>query len=71
MTNSVLGACLADQKKFKDAEPLLVESYPIIKKQFGNVRETREAGLRLIALYENWGKTDKANAHESGAGISD
>jgi hypothetical protein len=22
-----LGACLADQKKFKDAEPLLVEGY--------------------------------------------
>ncbi|MBN1568011.1 MAG: serine/threonine protein kinase [Acidobacteria bacterium] len=62
ITNSVLGACFADQKKFKEAEPLLVESYPIIKKHFGNAGETREAGLRLIALYENWGKADKAGA---------
>ncbi len=62
MTNSVLGACLADQKKFKEAEPLLAESYPIINKHFGNARETSDAGLRLISLYENWGKADKANA---------
>jgi eukaryotic-like serine/threonine-protein kinase len=69
-TNSFLGACLADQKKFKEAEPLLVESYPIIKKHFGNVRETREAGLRLIALYESWGKKDKADAIKGELGMT-
>jgi tetratricopeptide (TPR) repeat protein len=62
MTNSALGACLADQKKFGEAEPLLAESYPIINKHFGNARETREAGLRLIDLYESCGRADKANA---------
>jgi serine/threonine protein kinase/Tfp pilus assembly protein PilF len=61
MTNSILGACLADQGKFKDAEPLLVESYPIIRKRFGDDRETREAGSRLINLYEKLDKKDKAD----------
>ncbi len=69
MTNSALGACLADQKKFKEAEPLLVESYPIINKHFGNAKETREAGLRLIALYENLGQKDKSSALRTELGI--
>jgi len=56
-----LGACLADQKKFKDAEPMLVESYAIIKKEFGiQGKETRAAGSRLIELYEGQGRKDKA-----------
>jgi tetratricopeptide (TPR) repeat protein len=70
MTNSALGDCLAEQKKFKDAEPLLIESYLIIRKQFGNARETREAGLRLIALYESTGRTDKANAIKAELGVA-
>ncbi len=69
MTNSALGACLADQKKFKEAEPLLVESYPIINKHFGNAKDTREAGLRLIALYENLGQKDKSSALRTELGI--
>ncbi len=62
LTNSALGACFAEQEKFKEAEPLLAESYLIIKKQLGNVKETRDAGLRLIALYESWGKPGKSAA---------
>jgi eukaryotic-like serine/threonine-protein kinase len=70
-TNSLLGACLVDQKKYKDAEQLLVESYPIIKKQFGMQNDrTRQAGLRLIALYEEWGMKNKSNAIKAELGMT-
>lgn len=61
--NNLLGACLTEQKKFGEAEPLLLESYSVIKKQFGMRHDrTQRAGLRLVALYEGWGRKDKAQA---------
>jgi eukaryotic-like serine/threonine-protein kinase len=62
-TNNLLGECLVNQRKYKEAEPLLVESYSIIKKQFGPLHgRTQRAASRLIALYEGWGKKNKAEA---------
>jgi serine/threonine protein kinase/Tfp pilus assembly protein PilF len=70
-TNSLLGACLADQKKYKEAEPLLIESYEIIKNQFGVKHDrTQKAGSRLVALYQAWGKNDKAAMIQAELGIS-
>ena len=70
--NNLLGECLASQKKYKEAEPLLVESYSIIKKQFGMQHDrTRKAGSRVIALYEGWGKKDKADAIKAELGMTE
>jgi hypothetical protein len=47
-----------------------VESYSIIKKQFGLKHDrTRRAGSRLIVLYDGWGKKIKADAIKAELGI--
>jgi eukaryotic-like serine/threonine-protein kinase len=72
LTNNSLGACLADQRKFSEAESLLAGSYPIIKRKYGaQKKDTQRAGLRLISLYENLGKVEKATAikAELGSGM--
>ncbi len=61
---SMLGASLAGQKKFSEAEPLLVSGYEGIVRfeptmplaERSNLRDARE---RLIQLYRDWGKPDK------------
>jgi hypothetical protein len=61
VAESVLGRCLISLKRYDEAEPLLVESYPIIKSNFGDRdRLTQRALSRIIDLYEAWGKPDKA-----------
>ena len=56
-----LGGCLTVGQRYREAEPLLVESYPIIKAKTGErSRETRKALKRVLALYEAWGKPEKA-----------
>ena len=60
-TTNLLGACLTDEGKFAAAEPLLVESQSIIAKQFGPEHErTRTATMRVVTLYERWGKESTA-----------
>jgi serine/threonine protein kinase/tetratricopeptide (TPR) repeat protein len=64
-TRSMLGGSLLGQKRFADAEPLLLEGYAGMKERArtipapGKVR-LPEAIERLIDLYEAWGKTGKA-----------
>ncbi|MGB2986558.1 MAG: serine/threonine-protein kinase [Phycisphaerae bacterium] len=59
--NSALGACLNSLKRFEEAEPLLLQSYPNIKAKHGESdKRTRKALQRIIDLYVGWGKTDKA-----------
>ena len=62
---SLLGECLVRLRRFETAEKLLVESYRVLK------AETREQGRlgfeafdRLVALYQAWGKPEKAAAVE-------
>jgi hypothetical protein len=58
---SLLGACLAAQGRFAEAEPLLVESYPVIERKRGpRYRRTREALERVVRLYEAWGRLGDA-----------
>jgi TolA-binding protein len=65
-TKSLLGAALLGQKKYTDAEPLLLAGYEGMKKrldtrpQEDKVRLT-EALERLVQLYEATGKKDKAD----------
>jgi serine/threonine protein kinase len=66
-TTSILGASLAGQKKYAEAEPLLIDGYEglsahaaeIPAKMRGRVTEARD---RLIRLYDDWGKKDQAEA---------
>jgi eukaryotic-like serine/threonine-protein kinase len=62
---SLLGGVLSDQKKYAEAEPLLLAGYEGLKRrearipEAGKVRLT-EALQRLVRLYEAWGKTEEA-----------
>jgi eukaryotic-like serine/threonine-protein kinase len=66
-TRSMLGAALAGQKKYTDAEPLLVEGYEGMKQREakipteGKIR-LMEALESLVALYEATAQKDKAAA---------
>jgi hypothetical protein len=66
-SQSLLGASLAAQTKFAEAESLLVEGYRgMIQKTEAIPFEYRsgigQAGLRIVQFYEGWGKPDKASA---------
>ncbi|PYK25757.1 MAG: hypothetical protein DME59_09555 [Verrucomicrobia bacterium] len=64
LTNSALGECLTIEKRYNEAEPLLLESYESLKSSQGaNNPRTQLALQRLITLYENWGKLDRARAY--------
>ena len=59
---SKLGACLAVQRKFNEAELLLLRGYEGVKLQMKVPgAPVIEASERLVQLYESWGKDDKAN----------
>ena len=63
---STLGGSLLGQKKYAEAEPLLISGYEGMKAReakvpaAGKIRIT-EAAQRLVTLYESWGKPEKAN----------
>jgi serine/threonine protein kinase/tetratricopeptide (TPR) repeat protein len=62
---SMLGASLAGQKKYAEAEPLLVSGYEeLIQRQAtipaGNQSSLTEAGQRIVLLYHDWVKPAKA-----------
>jgi tetratricopeptide (TPR) repeat protein len=61
LANSALGECLTIQKRYNEAEPLLLNSYEALKisQGAGNPRTTI-ALQRLVALYENSGKPELA-----------
>ncbi len=57
---SVLGGCLAAQGRFKEAEPLLKESYPLLRNDKGEgAKRAEEAKQRINDLYKAWGKPEK------------
>src|SRR5262249_40629925 len=63
---SVLGACLLGQKKFADAETLLLSGFEGMKRREEKIPASGQACLkkalqRLVRLYE---KTDRANQAE-------
>jgi serine/threonine-protein kinase len=61
LANSALGECLTIQKRYNEAEPLLLNSYETLKisQGAGNPRTTI-ALQRLINLYEAWNKPAQA-----------
>ena len=63
-TQSVLGGCLAAGGRYVEAEPLLVESLPIIGERWGEQQKhTLRALDRIISLYEAWGKPGDATIY--------
>jgi tetratricopeptide (TPR) repeat protein len=63
-TESALGECLNAQKRFSEAEPLLLRGYENLKSKL-DVKDRRvtEARQRLLKLYEAWGKPKQAAAY--------
>lgn len=60
-TSSMLGECLTAQKRFAEAEPLLLTSYDDLKAKLGDQhRRTVDARQRLAKLYEDWNKPEQA-----------
>ena len=63
---SDLGAALLAQKKYEDAEALLIQGYTGLKEQEKKIpaassSSLREAGERLIQLYEAWDRPTQAS----------
>src|SRR4029077_6859115 len=59
--NGALGEFLTSQKRFTEAEPLLLNSYESLKKsQSANSPRIETALQRLIDLFEKWQKPDLA-----------
>ncbi len=65
VARSVLGASLAGQGRFDEAEPLLVDSYPIIAEEKKGMFYPVEALGRLVDLYEAWGKPAAADRYRA------
>jgi serine/threonine protein kinase/Flp pilus assembly protein TadD len=57
---SALGACLAAQGRWEDAERLLLEADSSLQKRGPNTLEARTNRERLVALYEKSGRSEKA-----------
>ena len=64
---SLLGVTLFAQQKFAEAEPLILNGYAGLKEHQSEIspilarHRVREAGERLIRLYDAWGQKDKAD----------
>jgi tetratricopeptide (TPR) repeat protein len=64
-TKSMLGEALLEQRKFAEAEPLLVSGYEGMKQRRDTIPPRDQSHLtraldRLVKLYEDWGQMDKA-----------
>ena len=64
-TRSLLGGSLLGQKKYAEAEPLIVSGYEGMKAREAKIPppgkpRLAEAAERVVKLYEAWGKKDKA-----------
>jgi hypothetical protein len=64
-TMSQLGAALARQTKYAEAEPLLLQGYEGLKAREAKIPASRkdalaEAAARIVPFYKAWGQNDKA-----------
>jgi tetratricopeptide (TPR) repeat protein/predicted Ser/Thr protein kinase len=62
---SLLGASLAGQKEYAEAEGLLVSGYEGMERRTGTIPAANrfrleQAGKQIVELYRNWGKPEKA-----------
>src|SRR5262249_33044804 len=64
---SQLGAALAGQKKYAEAEPLLIDGYEGLKAREVKIpapakKYLAAAAARIVPFYEAWGQPEKAAA---------
>ena len=68
VTEGALGECLTTQKRYADAEPLLLSSYAAMKFNVGEQDpRTAEARERLVTLYQSWGMPKDAARYRASA----
>jgi non-specific serine/threonine protein kinase/serine/threonine-protein kinase len=61
MTETLLALSLVDQRRFGEAEPLLLAAYPAVERELGaGDRRLDTVAERTVRLYESWGKSEKA-----------
>ena len=66
LSKGALGELLTTQKRFAEAEVLLLESYESLKSsQSADSPRIRTAAGRLFTLYTDWGKPGDANNFRS------
>jgi tetratricopeptide (TPR) repeat protein len=75
-TRSQLGGALLGQGRYAEAEPLVVPGYEGLKARAATIPPASrprltEAALRVVRLYESWGKPDQAAAWKSKLGLAD
>jgi tetratricopeptide (TPR) repeat protein/tRNA A-37 threonylcarbamoyl transferase component Bud32 len=76
LTMSLLGGSLLGQGKYAEAEPLVVEGYEGMKAREAKIPAPRksilsEAAVRVVRLYEEWGKPDQAADWKIKLGLRD
>jgi eukaryotic-like serine/threonine-protein kinase len=59
-SESILGYCLVKLHRYEEAEPLLVNSCGVLQSKEPHRRRTQRALTGVLALYEAWGKPEKA-----------
>jgi serine/threonine protein kinase len=74
-TKSMLGGALAGQKKFQEAEPLLIDSYSEMKDREAKIPPAaklrlNEAVQRVVDFYTSWEKSEEAAKWRSKLEIS-
>lgn len=63
-SRGVLGTCFTALERYEEAEPLLLDSYPVIRDKRGaEDRLAKRARQRIVDLYEAWGRPEAAAAY--------
>jgi tetratricopeptide (TPR) repeat protein len=75
-TLNQLGAALAGQRKLAEAEPLLAKGYEGLTARESKIPATArgyvtQAGQRIVALYDTWGKKDEARDWRAKLGVGE
>jgi tetratricopeptide (TPR) repeat protein len=75
-TRSQLGGVLLGQGRYAEAEPLIVQGYEGMKARAATIPapgkdRLPEAALRVVRLYEAWGKAEQAKAWKARLGLAD
>ena len=61
---SVLGACLTQQRRYSEAEALLLPAHDRLASALGPAHErVVESRRRLLDLYTRWGRADRADRY--------
>jgi hypothetical protein len=71
-----LGVALVEQKKYAEAEPMLVDGYRGLKEREAKMsvparKVLAAAAARIVALYEAWGRPDRAADWRKQLGLPD